>query len=228
MKDFTTESHPSYGMLGFSRMTGSGGKSLFGSSIQHKATMRLRLMSGEVQRGLNTDWYHGRKLLYEVEMSQTQFAELITNPNSGDGIPVTIRYLDGENVEEPDFVDKKDQHVQEFQEKLSDTYDETRKLINNVRDTFATKKTLTRAEQNDILAMLDHISQNIGSNMDFAMRMFNEQVDQTVSEAKGEIEAFTQNKLLQIASMKLVEERESLITDVKDNVPTLLEENGKK
>lgn len=228
MQNTTNETHPSYGMLGFSRVTSSGGTTLFGSSIQHKATMRLQLMSGEVQRGLNKDWYHGRKLLYEVEMSQTQFAELITNPNSGDGIPVTIRYLDGKYVDAPDFVDKKDQHVQEFREKLSDTYEDTRKLISNVRDIFSSKKALTKSERDDVLSMLDHISQNIGSNMDFAMRMFNEQVDQTVSEAKGEIEAFTQNKLLQIASMKLVEERESLIEDVKDNVPTLLEENGKK
>lgn len=222
-----SESHPSYGMLGFSRVSG-GLTSLFGSSIQHKSTMRLRLMSGEVQRGLNTDWYHGRKLLYEVEMSQTQFADLISNPNCGDGIPVTIRYCNGEHIDPPDFVDKKDQHVQEFHENLSGTYEETRKLISDIKAIFSAKRTMTKAEQENVLSALDHVAQNIGTNMDYAMRAFNEQVDKTVSEAKGEVEAFVQNKLLQIANMKLVEERESLLDDVQQNTSVLMEKHEEK
>ena len=44
--------------------------------------------------------------------------------------------------------------------------------------------------------------------MDFIAKQFNEQMDKTVSEAKGEIEAFCQNKINAIASASLVEHRE--------------------
>ena len=47
--------HPSYGMLSFHRVTGAA-TPLFGSSIQHRDTIRLTLKEGEVKRSLNKDW----------------------------------------------------------------------------------------------------------------------------------------------------------------------------
>lgn len=52
---------------------------------------------------------------------------------------------------------------------------------------------------------------DIGCNMDFIADQFNEQIDKTVMEAKGEIEAFCQNKINSIASAALVEHQEDLL-----------------
>ena len=49
---------------------------------------------------------------------------------------------------------------------------------------------------------------DIGANTDFIIKQFNEQMDRTITEAKGEIEAFCQNKINAIASASLVEHRE--------------------
>ena len=52
---------------------------------------------------------------------------------------------------------------------------------------------------------------DISCNMDFIADSFNEQMDRTVMEAKGEIESFCQNKINAIASATLVEHRDEIL-----------------
>lgn len=47
--------------------------------------------------------------------------------------------------------------------------------------------------------------------MVFCAKQFDEQMDKTVSEAKGEIEAFCQNKINTIAQSALVENKDQLL-----------------
>lgn len=82
--------HPSYGTLLFSRRTGAK-EALFGSSIQHRDTICMTLHHASIERGLNRDWIHGDKVIAEVEMSYSQFAEAITSMNIGTGVPVTVQ-----------------------------------------------------------------------------------------------------------------------------------------
>lgn len=89
-----TYHHPSFGMLSFSRAHG-GHSNLFGSSIQHRDTIHMVLKEGTVSRDLNEDWYFGGPEIVEVEMSQSQFAELITSMNMGSGVPCTIKFIKG-------------------------------------------------------------------------------------------------------------------------------------
>ena len=198
MKFNDKETHPSYAMLSFCRTSG-GWRPLFGTSIQHQNTIRLTLKTGSVRRDLNTDWYFGGETLFEVEMSYNQFAELIGCMNMGDGIPVTLRRLNGELVEDPPFVDKKQQHENEFGQRLESVMKETRCLIDKVKGLFASKKTFNRKEQEDILKDLTHIEQEIGVNSKFALTCFQEQMDKTVIESKSEVEAFVQNKMHSLA-----------------------------
>ena len=92
-----TYHHPSFGMLSFSRAHG-GHSNLFGSSIQHRDTIHMVLKEGTVSRDLNEDWYLGGPEIVEVEMSQSQFAELITSMNMGSGVPCTIKFIKGKDV----------------------------------------------------------------------------------------------------------------------------------
>lgn len=218
------ERHESYGMLGFSRTSG-GPRNLFGTSIQHRDTIRLSLKEGSVCRGLNQDWFYGGKELFSVEMSYSQFAELITAMNVGDGIPVTIRSEHGKQMENPPYVDKAAQHLNEYQELISETYQDTQELIKRVSELFTSKKALNKQEREDILRDLSKISQNIGSSQSFQVSQFQEQMERTVTEAKGEIEAFAQNKLLQVGQQKLVEEMPVLL-DAGDSISNMRVENA--
>lgn len=101
--------HPAYGMLSFSRRSGSK-TPLFESSIEHRDTIAMTLTHGDVTRGLNTDWYHGNGIIAEVEMSYSQFAEAITSMNMGSGVPVTVRRTEKDGkIPECDFINKKEQ-----------------------------------------------------------------------------------------------------------------------
>lgn len=55
------------------------------------------------------------------------------------------------------------------------------------------------------------LNMNIGCNMDFIADQFNKQMDETIAEAKGEIEAFMQNKVNSIASEALVKHKDELL-----------------
>ena len=55
------------------------------------------------------------------------------------------------------------------------------------------------------------LKSDIGSNIEFIADQFNEQMEETVMEAKGEIESFCQNKINSIASGSLVEHREDIL-----------------
>ena len=171
----TIMKHPSYGMLSFHRVTGAA-TPLFGSSIQHRDTIRLTLKEGEVKRSLNKDWYFGGKELFEVEMSLSQFAELITSLNMGDGIPVTILSTETQKrIKSCPFESKAELHQKEFQEHLRKTYEKSRVLLRQVKERFSTKKALK----------------------------FQEQMEKTVQEAKGEIEAFYQNRVMEASKQGL-------------------------
>jgi len=209
------EKHPSYGMLQFCRSSSSTPRNLFGSSLQHKETIKMYLREGSVERSLSTDWYMGDNLIAEVEMSQSQFAEAITSMNMGSGVPVTIRWLqkDGKIADCP-FTDKKQTFEDEFDTHIKNTNKEAKDLIHEVETLFKEKKTLTKADKTAILSKLNRLSNDIGTNTRFIYTMFNEQMDKTVTEAKGEIEAFMQNRMFSIANQALVENKDTMQKEI--------------
>lgn len=62
-----------------------------------------------------------------------------------------------------------------------------------------------------VVKELTQVRYNIGCNLDFCANQFNEQLDETVFEAKGEIEAFCQNKLDFIGSAALVGRKDEFL-----------------
>lgn len=207
----TKTSHPSYGTLAFSRRTG-GATPLFGSSIEHRDTIVMTLYHADITRGLHQDSIYGSgRAIAKVEMSYSQFAEAITSMNMGSGVPVTIRWTEKDGKIPPcDFVSKREQFIDEFKEKRKKATEDAQQLIKDVMELFSQKKALTKADKDAILNKLHHLNMDIGCNMDFIADQFNEQMDKTVMEAKGEIESFYQNKINSIAEMALVEYRDEL------------------
>lgn len=145
-------------------------------------------------------------------MSYSQFAEAITSFGQGTGIPVTIRYTEKDGKISPcDFVSKREQFTEEFKEQTNKAMKNSKELIDEVVELFSSKKTLTKADKENILEKLNMLNYDIGSNIGFIADQFNEQMDKTVMEAKGEIESFCQNKINAIASAALVEHRDEIL-----------------
>lgn len=207
----TSYKHPSFGMLSFNRTHG-GYSNLFGSSIQHNDTIHMVLREGQVTRGVNDDWYVGGNEIIEVEMSQSQFAEVITSMNTGTGTPCTIKYIQGKGrIAEADFINKRQQITNEFKESMDEHMTDAQAFYNEVKELFDTKKSIGKGDREIILKKLSSIVQGMESESKFIFNQFQEQIDKTITEAKGEIEAFAQNKLNTIAQQALVDQKEKFL-----------------
>lgn len=208
-----TYKHPAYGMLNFSRCQCSGGLSLFGSSIKHSDYISLKIRHAEMKRG-SYDRYYGNDTIVECRMSYTQFAQAISAMNQEPGIPVTLDYVKGEG-EKPgcDFENKRIQLKDEFDKHIHDTSVASKALRDEVRELLDGKKPLNKSEKAMILARLDKICQNMDENTAYIAHCFDEHVEDTITEAKAEIEAFVQSKMLSIANQTIVEKGINVLTE---------------
>lgn len=204
--------HSAFGMVSFGRVTG-GDNVLFGSSIKHNDRIRLTIKHGEQDRTLHEDRYYGRKRIVEVEMSYSQFAECITAMNVGNGVPCTIQYTEKDGripaIEENNS--KREQFRNEFSDTISKAMEQVQMQINQIQESIDTKKSLGVKDRKEIISQLRQVKYNIGCNLDFCVSQFDEQMDKSTMEAKGEIEAFCQNKINSIAQAALVERKDELI-----------------
>jgi predicted transcriptional regulator len=204
MEDRKYEEHESYGMIQISRLSG-GLSNLFGSSIQHGHTIAIRINTAKLCRHLNTDWYHDQNEIVEIELSPTQFTEAITNMNTN-GVPCTIRRVQGKRMENPPSKNKKQEFEDEFSDRMKEVAKKLSKLTEQTEKILSSKKAPTKAEKETILHEISMLDQEVRSNMPFAYRCFNEQMDKTVTEAKGEVEAFVTNKIANLGLKALKEE----------------------
>jgi len=212
--DGTKETHESYGLVGVSRRTGDPGP-LFGSSIRHGNYVALTVRRAEKNRDLHRHWYFGHESLIQVEMSNTQFAEMITSMNIGDGVPCTIRYIENKRMENPPETQQRQIFEDEFKADVQKVGGKISSAIENAKMLLSTKGTIKKADKQRIIGLLESVAQDINSNMPFVETQFNNAMDKSVHEAKGEIEGFIQNKITSLG-----------IEAIRDQFPQITNEEG--
>lgn len=200
------ERHESYGLLSFSRASSGAAVPLFGSSIKHRNTIILRISNASLSRELNTDHALAKDMILEAELSQSQFAEAITSLNFGQGVPITLRYTKEKGYIEPcPYKDKRQEFEEDFatcQAESKQYYDEFSSYLTKLLEE---KKSIGKNDREEIIKQLSVLKGKLFDNQEFVYRQFNEQMDKTVREAKGEIEAFVQNKMNEIATSSLAD-----------------------
>lgn len=183
--------HESYALVGLSRISGAG--RLFGSPLdQHYGTIRLRIRRARRTHSLSHDWYsgHGQPLI-EIELSAAQFAEFLTTPGVGDGVPCTLRTLGSKTIEDPPT-----EHTTEAEE-IRLGIKEQMAALGKKLGTFAAEvetaleaKTLTRESREKIRRSVWGFVQEMRSSMPFAIEQLQEAAEKTVSAAKAEVDAW--------------------------------------
>ena len=91
------------------------------------------------------------------------------------------------------------QFENEVQEKMHTLNQKLNTLTADTKDILQNKKTINKGDRETILHQMAMLQQEIHANMPFIAKMFNESFDKVVTEAKAEVEAFTQNKLSDLA-----------------------------
>ncbi|WP_320928360.1 hypothetical protein [Hungatella sp.] len=212
------KNHPSYGILSFSRSSISGnGVALFGSSIRHNDTIRLSISKGEIDRHGNESRYYAKHSLsdkyIEVEMSYSQFAEAITSLNMGEGVPVTVMRVNGQQMPPCPYEDKQKLMRQEFKNLAKSVTADMTSHTKEVAELLQNKKTLNNADKEFILSALHSAAAKISDHMPYINEMFAEQMEKTVTEAKGEFENFLQNKMNSIALEAIAEKQKEALSE---------------
>lgn len=191
-----SSTHESFGVISFGHVACGGGKPLFGSSLRHSNFVSLRISRAQLNRSLNYDRFMATETIVELDLSPVQFAEVITSMNRGDGIPCTLRRVNGKGMAEPPYTHKQEQFSKEFREDTKEVaarVDEALKFARELQE----KPSATKGDRASLVKMLEMLRQAIGSNLPFVLDQFHEQMNKSVHEAKGEIEAFVQHRIVE-------------------------------
>ncbi len=186
----TKKRHPAFGLVGLSRRSG-GHDRLFGSELNSGQTISLHISQAEEHWHLSEKRYYAKNIpMIEVEMTPSQFAELITTMNIGQGVPCTIRYADGAQV--PNFVDADTLHDKIKEDLSKDTRevnDLVKKLQSDLEEVLASTG-LSKAKKDVLTSTMNRIRQQVTSNMPFVLDQYHEAVDKVTASAKAEVEAY--------------------------------------
>jgi len=190
--------HESFAMLGFTRVTSNVGVVMHGSDIKHNSFIRMDLKHSSMRRGLNHNWYHADDIIASVEMSNNQFAELITSMNMGDGIPVTLKRteMDGQ-LPNPEYTNVVEQHQREFEEKTKTISKDGSELLEKMKAVFSKSGTIKKADKEEMMKDLEMVIQNISGNLPYVEDCFRETMDKVVTDAKGTIEAYYTHRIIE-------------------------------
>lgn len=225
MSEKIKTSHPSYGLVSFSRIVGNPGR-LFGSSLNtHQNYVILRIGQAERIYDNGRERFHGAGETVEVKMSSAQFAELITTMNSGVGTPCTISRIDGKSVGSPPDEPTESEHVKiEFEKDAENLVRDLRREREDIKELFLTKKNLGMHDRQQILGVLDKLITKIVSDMPFMLEQFSEATEKVVQHAKTEVDAFITSCALAEGIRSIMDRREPPALQEKneseDNLPT--------
>jgi len=217
--DEIKEEHESFGMIAAHRTNGGHGN-LFGSSIAHYNTIRISIKRADKRRHLNSDWFHGKEELIEVELSPSQFADFITSMNMGDGVPCTLRRVAGQQMELCPETNQRQKFEEEFKGKVRGATDQMSKIVAEANE-ILDQKTLKKADRDSLKEMLNRLMMEVRSNMPFVQSQFNEAMDQTVREAKGEVEAFVAQRINSLGQSAIEKMGLSTMLESTSDLPSL-------
>lgn len=193
------EEHPSYGMIGISQVNVSPEMPLFGSDNYHGTYLALTIHAGSVKRGdhglreaIHTRQYAEERLI-RVAISQAQFAEMITSPNRGDGVPCTIEYLKGDAkpfrpaAPRPEM--KTELFKKDVKEYAVDTIEKVRELQQTVQNMVDENRKPNKGDLNKIITDIESCRNLLESTLPFVLEQFEEQMNKVVSSAKMDVDA---------------------------------------
>lgn len=180
------ERHPSYAMIGASRVSsGPPGKSLFGSDFRHQHFVTVTIKRAEMAREQgSSDYYYANDEIVEVALSEAQWATFVASPNVGDGVPATLEYLGRIEPDERGLVpriapldDRRVQFRAEVDERLQ-------AAVKGLDEAIAVAPTKKMREQ------LERVRQQLTDGLPWVAKQFDEHAEQTIEKAKIEVGAY--------------------------------------
>lgn len=198
-----TISHPSFAQISVSRI--SGHRALYGSDFNHKQYVRIRIAKSVLHRSLSHDWPHASTRPYiEVDLSEAQWATMVSSFNVGEGVQCTLARFDGKEIPQmPDPVSHTAQFTQELRSKIGNATKALRALEEKIDGMKLSEK-----QKNELRSGINHARMEISSNSEFVAESFDRHVEDGKEKAKVEINAYLINTMRQAGMLALAEKGE--------------------
>jgi hypothetical protein len=188
------------GVIQINRCTGS--KTLFRSNLNNSSYMNIKILQAE-----ECDSYGEKKTspttrlpLIDIDLSNSQFAELITTMNIGEGVPCTIKGFDQKRVDQTGLDDEVDafsvstkyfmDNLKKFALKLADLKMAAKEVID--------KSKLNTKYKEGLSSVINQMEQEIKSNMPFYVQQFEGVAEKVVTECKTEVDAYVSNRVTKL------------------------------
>ena len=209
-RDGVKITHPAFGMIGLSAIShGGGGAYLHGSSIRHNNYLELTIKEGEHSESLGRTWYSGKRGLIKVKISGNQLADLLTSMNHGDGVPCTISYFNGEYRPQIGNLDTPQTEMTDYVQRLIDkALGDAQVLVSKAQEMCKNTAGIKKADKEALLGIICQLEHAVTSNMPYVAKCMDEKMEHTVTEAKGAVEAFVNNKIASLGLQALVDNGE--------------------
>jgi hypothetical protein len=126
-------------------------------------------------------------------MSEVQFAEMITTPNIGSGVPCTLRYArNGTGLHQYEEPPRQETEASRTRDEFTAVVEERMATMKSVKrriDKLMEEGSLAKAPRMEIGQEIDQLLQLFTSSAPFFMERFEENAEKVVATAKAEITA---------------------------------------
>lgn len=173
-------------IIQFSRIVGQ--KVLYGSPFYHQGFIRLRIDKAQtyISDTEIIQYYSDNNNNYiEVDLSFSQFAELITSMNIGDGVPCTINRLKGEKFDDPWIEDNRLELDKDIEKETNSTIESIKEMIDLIENEKLTKTVKTK-----LIQQCHKIIKTLNDKLPFIAEMYAEHLDKLEQKSKTEIAAY--------------------------------------
>jgi hypothetical protein len=184
--------HPSFATVGFFAMHG-GATDLFGANVRLANTIRMKVCRAHMETR-TVDRVHEDDIILELEMSESQFTQAITQFNRGTGTPVTLRQAPDEDVKPVVYPQVAPTDVEEKLKSAGDRRVEAE--LKKLTETFAALRALTEADGGISKKALQGAVKSLGAaignlpgNLDYYKKLLREDADRILAEGKMELHA---------------------------------------
>ena len=205
----TKEEHESFGMIGISHVQ-STGTYLVGSDFRHQHFVTLSIKRAQKCRDLSRDWWLRKDAIIEVWLSEAQYVELMSRPNMGEGVPCTIKHVNGKQVPEPPLpVSRAKEARAEMKADADKCVASLEKAIAHL-DAYLETGKMTKTELKEIRHELYYDALcAVKSGIPFVQQSFDAKIEQTINHAAAEIEATVTNLAMRLGVERIKELNES-------------------
>lgn len=183
------EKHPSYGLVSITRTTGGGRSALFMSPFRHQQAMTLNISRAKIDRSLHHDHVFEEENLISIDLSEAQFARMVSSTGNGVGTPCTLTSVGGDLMPRPPerkdlekFQDDVKKDMLKAGEALLDAEAKIKALLD--------KPNVTKTDRREIEHLLNEATRRFRDHLPYTVEQLGEHMNKVVESAKIEVDAY--------------------------------------